>query len=131
MEAHAVDQEQGGQGQFKRRLGRGLNALLGNGSDEYVGHNPSTIPMHALSSPPAPSTDEISMELLERNPYQPRREFEPAAIDELAESIENMASCSHSSFVPARMARQGTNSSQASDAGEQRNRSAWRLCRAA
>ena len=87
MEAHAVDQEQGGQGQFKRRLGRGLNALLGNGSDEYVGHNPSTIPMHALSSPPAPSTDEISMELLERNPYQPRREFEPAAIDELAESI--------------------------------------------
>ena len=34
MEAHAVDQEQGGQGQFKRRLGRGLNALLGNGSDE-------------------------------------------------------------------------------------------------
>ena len=27
------------------------------------------------------------MELIERNPFQPRREFEPAAIDELAESI--------------------------------------------
>jgi ParB family chromosome partitioning protein len=87
MEAHAVDHEQGGQGNFKRRLGRGLNALLGNGSDEYVGHTPSTIPMHALSSPPAPASDEIAMELIERNPFQPRREFEPAAIDELAESI--------------------------------------------
>ena len=27
------------------------------------------------------------MELFERNPFQPRREFEPAAIDERAESI--------------------------------------------
>ena len=25
----------------------GLNALLGSGSDEYLGHTPSTIPMHA------------------------------------------------------------------------------------
>ena len=60
---------------------------LGSGSDEYSGHSPSTIPMHALVSPPAPASDEIAMELIERNPFQPRREFEPAAIDELAESI--------------------------------------------
>ena len=87
MEAHAVDHEQAGHGNFKRRLGRGLNALLGSGSDENSGHSPSTIPMHALSAPPAPASDEIAMELIERNPFQPRREFEPAAIDELAESI--------------------------------------------
>ncbi|MEJ7594026.1 MAG: ParB/RepB/Spo0J family partition protein [Planctomycetaceae bacterium] len=87
MEAHAIDHEQGGQPNFKRRLGRGLNALLGNGSDEYVGQTPTTIPMHALSAPPAPASDEIAMELIERSPFQPRRDFDPAAIDELAESI--------------------------------------------
>jgi hypothetical protein len=68
MEAHAIDHEQAGQGNFKRRLGRGLNALLGSGADENSGHSPSTIPMHALSSPPAPASDEIAMELIERNP---------------------------------------------------------------
>ncbi|HQX49217.1 MAG TPA: ParB/RepB/Spo0J family partition protein [Planctomycetaceae bacterium] len=93
MEAHAVDHEQSGQGEqggqqnFKRRLGRGLNALLGGGSDENGGPRPATIPMHATSAPPAPASDEIAMELIERNPFQPRREFEQASIDELADSI--------------------------------------------
>jgi ParB family chromosome partitioning protein len=35
----------------------------------------------------SPASDEISVELIERNPFQPRREFVPAAIDELASSI--------------------------------------------
>ena len=87
MEAHAVNHEQGGQGNFKRRLGRGLNALLGSGADEHTGQSPSILPMHALSAPPAPASDEIAMELIERNPFQPRREFEQSAIEELAESI--------------------------------------------
>ena len=87
MEAHAIDHDQAGQGNFKRRLGRGLNAPLGSSSEEHTGHGPSTIPMHALSAPPAPASDEIAMELIERNPFQPRREFEPGAIDELADSI--------------------------------------------
>lgn len=87
MEAHAVDHEQGSQGPFKRRLGRGLNALLGGGSEEHYNPTPSTIPMNALSAPPAPASDEIAMELIERNPFQPRRDFEQAAIDELGESI--------------------------------------------
>lgn len=87
MEAHATDHEQGDQPNFKRRLGRGLNALLGGGADEQSGSRPATIPMHALSSPPAPASDEIAMELIERNPFQPRREFEQTAIDELADSI--------------------------------------------
>lgn len=35
----------------------------------------------------SPAADEISVELIERNPFQPRREFDPASIEELANSI--------------------------------------------
>ena len=35
----------------------------------------------------APAADEIAVELIERNPFQPRREFDAEAITELAESI--------------------------------------------
>ena len=84
MDAQTVDQAQGG---MKRRLGRGLNALLGGGMDDSEGSRPATIPMHASSAPPAPASDEISLELIERNPHQPRRDFAQAAIDELADSI--------------------------------------------
>lgn len=85
MEAQAFDQN-GGQAMFKRRLGRGLNALLGGG-DEDGAAAPATIPMHPTSAPPTPGSDEISLELIERNPHQPRREFDQASIDELADSI--------------------------------------------
>ncbi len=85
MEAQAFDQN-GGQAMFKRRLGRGLNALLGGG-DEEGASAPATIPMHPTSAPPAPGSDEIALELIERNPHQPRREFDQASIDELADSI--------------------------------------------
>jgi len=85
MDAQTVDQSNGG---MKRRLGRGLNALLGGGGmDESDGPRPATIPMHSTSAPPAPASDEIALELIERNPFQPRRDFEQAAIDELADSI--------------------------------------------
>jgi ParB family chromosome partitioning protein len=43
--------------------------------------------MHSASAPPAPASDEISLELIDRNPFQPRRDFDQAAIDELADSI--------------------------------------------
>lgn len=65
---------------IKRRLGRGLNALLGSTPGSAAPANPA-IKLHS------PDQDEISVELLERNPFQPRREFEQRAIDELAESI--------------------------------------------
>lgn len=84
MDAHKVDQANSG---MKRRLGRGLNALLGGSMDESDGLRPATIPMHSSSAPPAPASDEISLELIERNPFQPRRDFDQAAIDELADSI--------------------------------------------
>lgn len=84
MDAQTVDQSQGG---IKRRLGRGLNALLGSGPDEGDPGRPATIPMHMASAPPAPASDEIALELIQRNPFQPRRDFDQAAIDELADSI--------------------------------------------
>ena len=59
----------------RRRLGRGLNALLGaasmGGSDEAAGSTQT----------------EISVELIERNPFQPRQDFDQTALNELVDSI--------------------------------------------
>lgn len=79
MEEQNISMADGEQAQPKRRLGRGLNALLGSAPEERPA-NPA-IRIHA------PEQDEISIELIERNPFQPRREFDQRAIDELAESI--------------------------------------------
>ncbi|MBL8816882.1 MAG: ParB/RepB/Spo0J family partition protein [Planctomyces sp.] len=94
MNAQSAELNSGGQPTLKRRLGRGLNALLGQGSDDD--NEPRTIPMPTSSSGTdvdvqspvvIPASDEIALELIERNPYQPRRDFDQASIDELAESI--------------------------------------------
>ena len=62
-----------------RRLGRGLNALLGGSREQ------------AAAPPAAPPQDDaggaISVELIERNPFQPRQDFAEAELKELAESI--------------------------------------------
>lgn len=57
----------------KRGLGRGLDALLG-GSDK--GQEAS-----------AASTGQIPVDLIQRGRYQPRRDFDEAALKELADSI--------------------------------------------
>lgn len=75
MDQHTADKPR-----LKRRLGRGLNALLGSSEAESADAAP---PVSLVS----PAADEISVELIERNPFQPRREFDPAAINELADSI--------------------------------------------
>ena len=61
----------------RRGLGRGLSALLGE-MDAPVSEQPAT-----AASPPR----ELPIELLRRNPEQPRRYFADAEIDELAASI--------------------------------------------
>jgi ParB family chromosome partitioning protein len=73
-----------GQPNLKRRLGRGLNALLGNSAEE---ENAAAAPQVIAFTLPGPSSDDIALELIERNPFQPRREFDQTAIDELADSI--------------------------------------------
>ncbi|MFY9256848.1 MAG: ParB/RepB/Spo0J family partition protein [Fuerstiella sp.] len=75
-----IPQSDNEQPRLKSRLGRGLNALLGSSSDDDSQQRVA-IRLHA------PEQDEISVELIERNPFQPRREFDQRAIDELAESI--------------------------------------------
>ncbi len=67
---------------MRRRLGRGLNALLGGAaadsqSGEVAEENSAAIK----------PTDEIAVQLIERNPFQPRKEFEKDSLNELAESM--------------------------------------------
>jgi ParB family chromosome partitioning protein len=83
----------------QRRLGRGLEALLGRPLGTAEGGD--AIPAPHLSMPPAasPAGDtassiagegivQIHVYDIENNPYQPRRDFDPAAIAELADSLE-------------------------------------------
>lgn len=71
--------EQENQGSPRRRLGRGLSALIGVGS---VGETPEGQP--AVT---AGDQSEIHVELIERNPYQPRKDFDQESLNELVDSI--------------------------------------------
>jgi len=63
---------------MRRRLGRGLSALLGSGAsgEGFEQGNLAT-----------GDNSQIHVELIDRNPFQPRRDFDPQAINELADSI--------------------------------------------
>ena len=69
----------------RRGLGRGLSALLGD-ADAVFAPGRST-PVETPAPRPDPSPTEVSIELLRRNPDQPRRRFDDAELDELADSI--------------------------------------------
>jgi len=77
----------------RRALGRGLEALLpGAGKDALVPSAP-VVPAGRIASVAAPARDrdsgvqEIAVELIDRNPYQTRRQIDEAALAELAASI--------------------------------------------
>ena len=67
----------------RRGLGRGLSALLDEG---VVIEAPVRGPVTADQPPPAPG-QEIPIELIRRNPDQPRRHFDETELQELADSI--------------------------------------------
>lgn len=69
-------------GVMRRRLGRGLNALLGGAVPDSQTDDAPTDAETEIKP-----TDEISVEMIERNPYQPRKEFDKEALMELAESM--------------------------------------------
>jgi len=74
----------------KTRLGRGLGSLISSGTPA------KPAPAHAAPAAHAPAKEasdglpgyrEVPMNLIEPNPYQPRKEFDPEALTELVESI--------------------------------------------
>ena len=66
--------------QPRRRLGRGLTALLGGGKR-------TPAPVIEPETPAAPP-DHVAVDSIDRNPFQPRKEFESEALAELAASIK-------------------------------------------
>ncbi len=66
-----------------RRLGKGLAALLGTPLDENGN------PIEGEGSASGIETLELSVDEVENNPFQPRREFNQDEIASLAESIKN------------------------------------------
>lgn len=78
-EASSTPEDKSG---MRRRLGRGLNALLGGAIPEAHTNEPPT-ESEAAHVP----TSEVSVELIERNPFQPRKEFDKESLLELAESL--------------------------------------------
>ena len=64
----------------KRSLGRGLDALLG-------GNDKGEDTAEASSGSSADSVSTLPVDLIERGRYQPRRDFNPESLQELADSI--------------------------------------------
>lgn len=63
-------------------LGRGLGALLQDSDSVNSNKQPRTSPYETISS-----MNEIDVNFIEANPYQPRTRFDKEALDELADSI--------------------------------------------
>ncbi len=63
----------------KQALGRGLGALI----DDAPAKNRETVTQN-------PNVDEVELQFIETNPYQPRTEFDEDALNELAESIKTL-----------------------------------------
>jgi len=80
-EPHNQEDQKG----IRRRLGRGLNALLG--SSENV-EEPLASHSTERGNPETKSdSTQIHVDLIERNPFQPRKEFDEESLEELAASI--------------------------------------------
>ena len=71
----------------KKKLGKGLDALLSRPT-KAVSNSQAEQEQAATSAPPQ-SVTEIAVALIKPSPFQPRRVFTPAALDELATSIQH------------------------------------------
>ena len=75
----------------KKSLGRGLGSLIGRGVKPA---QPAAAPAAAAAAAPAPVApglllQELPLALIVPNPRQPRRDFDPAQVQELADSIRS------------------------------------------
>ena len=71
--------------QIRRRLGRGLNALLG---DDVAATDMPVSTGSGEPSAPQGELQQMPVNSIERNPYQPRTEFEASSLRELSDSIQ-------------------------------------------
>jgi ParB family chromosome partitioning protein len=62
---------------MERRLGRGLGALL----------TQSNVPEAPASEPEVAPRDELPLDRIRANPFQPRKNFDPVGLEELVQSI--------------------------------------------
>jgi ParB family chromosome partitioning protein len=82
----------------ERRLGRGLEALLGRRpKEDDAAPGEAAIPKPTAAEPPAvpppaakeaPGAARLDMSRIDRNPAQPRKDFEEEAMESLSESLE-------------------------------------------
>lgn len=73
----------------QRRLGRGLEALLGRPlSGPAGGLDESSEPSAERAASPREGLQQIHVYEIENNPFQPRRDFDDAAIAELSDSLK-------------------------------------------
>ena len=72
----------------KRGLGRGLAALLGESAIEAAGSTPEQAqPQPGAAVEGGDHARQMPLDLLSPNPHQPRSQFDPASLNELADSI--------------------------------------------
>lgn len=71
----------------KKRLDKGLDALLGNSLSDLIADDENIV-LDTYNEPElAGSLRNLPIDLIDRGTYQPRREFAPEQLEELAESI--------------------------------------------
>lgn len=71
----------------KRGLGRGLNALFEDNEDDFLSSSMDDEPASKPSGSSASGPLEVGIELLAPSIYQPRKQFDEEALQELADSI--------------------------------------------
>lgn len=72
----------------KRRLGRGLDALLGGVYEEFEADAMSEAPTTAVPPVADPTRATLPVNLIDPNPFQPRRTFDPLELAGLVHSIQ-------------------------------------------
>lgn len=70
----------------KMALGRGLGALIEDSTFESTRNSDVQTPRHAISE----LVQEVNIELIDPNPFQPRTNFDDESLSELAESISKL-----------------------------------------
>jgi len=76
----------------KKKLGKGLGALLSSGSAQNMSSLFNNSPSDSYKGPPFINEGElkhIPLDLIQKGKYQPRTDFDEAALEELASSIKS------------------------------------------